>query len=287
MKIKKAVIPAAGWGTRFLPITKGIPKEMIPIIDKPVLSYIVEEAHQSGIEEIVFIVSEHKECIKTYFGENKALEEFLTHKNNDKGLAMIKQTGFGMKFHYVIQKEQLGLGHAILQAKELIGNEPFAILLGDDVYYSDIKPALKQIIDLFGQKNSSVLGTMEVPMDQTSKYGICKPKHIDDEGVMELEGVVEKPKINAPSRYAISGRYVLTPTIFKYLETQNQGAQGEIQLTDAILRMMSEEKVYAYNMIGKRYDTGSKIGYLEAIIDYTLRNEELKESFRNLLREKL
>lgn len=282
--IKKAVIPAAGWGTRFLPITKAVAKEMLPIIDKPALAYIVEEAKESGIEEIIMIISNDKDSIKTYFGENKELTSFLKEKGKNEDIELISNTNYGIKISYVLQNEQLGLGHAILQAEELVGNEPFAILLGDDVYHSDKKPALKQIIDAYSEKKSSILGTMEVSDEDTKKYGICIPKVGSSKPIVELTGVIEKPQSNPPSNSAISGRYVLTPKIFDLLKTQTKGAGGEIQLTDSILKLMEYESVYSMDIIGKRYDIGSKIGYIESIIEYSLRRDDLKVEVKELLK---
>lgn len=285
--IKKAVVPAAGWGTRFLPITKAVPKEMLPIIDKPALSYIIEEAVASGIEEILIIISSNKGAIQSYFGDNEELEQFLKEKNKMDDVQLIRNTSFGAKIYYTMQTEQLGLGHAVLQAEKFINNEPFAVLLGDDVYVSDEKPALQQLIDAYNDKKSSILGTMEVTLEDTKLYGICMPKPNSEKPVVELEGVVEKPKSNPPSHSAISGRYVLTPKIFDLLKNQSRGAGNEIQLTDSILRLMDYEKVYALDMVGKRYDIGSKIGYIEAIIDFGLKRPDLQNDLKKILSKKL
>src|SRR5690554_886369 len=215
--IKKAVIPAAGWGTRFLPITKAVPKEMLPIIDQPALSYIVEEAVLSGIEEILIIISTNKGAIASYFERNVELETFLQEKNKLDDIQLIKTTSYGAKVFYTIQEEQLGLGHAVLQAERFVGNEPFAVLLGDDVYVSEDKPALKQLIEAYQLKQSTILGTMEVPDSDTKLYGICIPKKDASKPIVELAGVVEKPQGKAPSNSAISGRYVLSPKIFSLL----------------------------------------------------------------------
>ncbi|MBN3490506.1 UTP--glucose-1-phosphate uridylyltransferase [Acholeplasma equirhinis] len=285
--IKKAVIPAAGWGTRFLPITKAVPKEMLPIIDKPALSYIVEEAVNSGIEEILIIISTNKGAISSYFERNSDLEAFLAEKNKLNDIELIKHTSYGAKIFYTIQEEQLGLGHAVLQAEKFVGNEPFAVLLGDDVYVSKTEPALKQLINAYNEKKSTILGTLEVPDSDTKLYGICIPKDNTSKPIVELKGVVEKPQGKAPSNSAISGRYVLTPRIFELLKNQTRGAGGEIQLTDSILRLMDSEKVYSMDMQGKRYDIGSKIGYIEAIIDFALEREDLSQDLTNLLINKL
>lgn len=283
--IKKAVIPAAGYGTRFLPITKAVPKELLPIIDTPALSYIVKEAVDSGITDILIIVSEEKDAIKQYFSQNRPLEEALLAKNKQAEYDLISNSAFGVNISYVNQDEQLGLGHAVLQAQEFVGNDAFAVLLGDDVFVSQ-PPALKQLIAAYTQKQASILGTLEVAADKTHLYGICMPKKDAKKPIVALEGVIEKPKV-APSRSAISGRYVLTPTIFKYLKNQARGSGNEIQLTDAILRMMKEEPVYSLDMTGKRYDIGSKMGYLEAVIDFALDRADLKEDLLSLLKSKL
>jgi UTP--glucose-1-phosphate uridylyltransferase len=285
--IKKAVIPAAGYGTRFLPITKALPKELLPILDRPTIEFIVNEAIESGITDILIIVSGNKNAIIDYFDYNIELETILLSKNKTEEYGIIRNIAVGANIHYIRQKEQLGLGHAVLQAKAFVGNEPFAVLLGDDMYVGRNQPVLKQLIDAFEFVNSSVLGTIEVKKEDTSKYGICIPKHKIKPDLTELAGVVEKPKVeDAPSLSAIGGRYILTPTIFKYLEDQTRGAGNEIQLTDAILRLMSEEKVYAKDVDGKRYDVGNKLDYIEAIIDFSLKMPELKEGLEKLLKEK-
>lgn len=283
--IKKAVIPAAGWGTRFLPITKAVPKEMLPIIDKPALSYIVEEAVNSGIEEILIIISSNKGAIQSYFENNLELEMFLKEKNKLEDIKLIKSTNYGVKIFYTNQEEQLGLGHAVLQAEKFINGEPFAVLLGDDVYVSKEKPALKQLIDAYNEKKSSILGTLEVPDSDTKLYGICIPSDDSQKPIVKLKGVVEKPQEKAPSNSAISGRYILTPQIFDLLKNQKRGAGNEIQLTDSILRLMDTEEVFSLDMTGKRYDIGSKLGYIEAIIDFSLERDDLKDSVKKLLKK--
>lgn len=284
--IKKAVIPAAGWGTRFLPITKSVPKEMLPIIDKPALSYIVEEAVLSGITEILLVISDNKTSIGGYFESNLELEKFLLEKNKLEDLKLISNNALGAKISYVIQHEQLGLGHAVLQAEKFVGNEPFAVLLGDDVYVSHPVPALKQLINAYEVKKSTILGTLEVPDSDTKLYGICIPKNDTNDLIVPLKGVVEKPQGKAPSNSAISGRYVITPRIFELLKNQERGAGGEIQLTDSLLKLMDHEDVFSLDMEGKRYDIGSKIGYIEAIIDFALNRDDLKEGVEKLLHSK-
>ncbi len=285
--IKKAVIPAAGYGTRFLPITKALPKELLPIIDHPTIEYIVNEAIESGITDILLIVSSNKNAIIDYFDYNLELETILLSKNKYEEYGMIRNIAKGANIHYIRQREQLGLGHAVLQAEAFVGNEPFAVLLGDDMYVGKPEPAIKQLMDAYEKVQSSVLGTIEVELKDTSKYGICIPKPDQKDSVIELKGVVEKPKVeDAPSRSAIGGRYILTPGIFSYLKNQTRGAGNEIQLTDAILRLMSTEKVYSYDITGKRYDVGNKMDYIEAILDFGLQKNELKDELQKLINKK-
>lgn len=285
--IKKAVIPAAGYGTRFLPITKALPKELLPIIDHPTIEYIVNEAIESGITDILLIVSSNKNAIIDYFDYNLELETILLSKNKLEEYGIIRNIAQGVNIHYIRQREQLGLGHAVLQAEAFIGNDPFAVLLGDDMYVGKDKPAIRQMIDAYNQVHANVLGTIEVDYKDTYRYGICIPKGKKEGRLTELKGVVEKPKVeDAPSKSAIGGRYVLTPTIFKYLKNQTRGAGNEIQLTDAILRMMDEEKVYSFDIEGKRYDVGNKVDYIEAILDFGLQKPEIKEELQKLINKK-
>ncbi len=282
--IKKAVIPAAGFGTRFLPFTKAVPKEMLPIVDTPTIEYIVREALESGIEEVLIIINSEKECIRTHFGHNRLLESFLASKNKTAELEMVKELPSKIKVEFTYQEEQLGLGHAVLCAESFANGEPFALLLGDDVYVGNTMPATKQLIQAYNQTNASVLGTMEVSMEDVSKYGICKPIQNETGSLLQLESVIEKPTpAEAPSRLAIGGRYILTPRIFEYLKTQKRGVGGEIQLTDSILSLMSEEKVYSLAIDGKRYDIGSKKGFLEATIDFSLQREDLSSAMQELI----
>ena len=286
--IKKAVIPAAGYGTRFLPATKALAKEMFPIIDTPTIQYIVEEAIASGIEEILIIVSANKNAIMDHFDRNLELENILKEKNKQVELKIITDVSNLANIHYIRQKEQLGLGHAVLCAKAFIGNEPFALLLGDDLYVGKEKPVLKQLIEKYNVYGGTFLGTLEVSYEDTQKYGICEPIETLEPGLTKLKSVVEKPKPElAPSRSAIGGRYILSPTIFKYLENQERGAGGEIQLTDAIKRMMSEENVFAFDVAGKRYDIGSRIGYIEATLDFGLKRDDVRPQVIELLKKKL
>ena len=285
--IKKAVIPAAGYGTRFLPITKALPKELLPIIDRPTIEYIVNEAIDAGITDILLIVSSNKNAIIDYFDYNIELESILLSKNKTEEYKLVRNIAQNVNIHYIRQREQLGLGHAVLQAEAFVGNEPFAVLLGDDMYVGKDQPAIKQLMNAYDVVQSSVLGTMEVELKNTSKYGICTPKSDATKPYVELKGVVEKPKVEeAPSRSAIGGRYVLTPGIFKLLKNQERGAGNEIQLTDAILRLMATEKVYAYDIEGKRYDVGNKVDYIEAILDFGLQKDEIKDDLQKLINRK-
>ncbi|HPG42256.1 MAG TPA: UTP--glucose-1-phosphate uridylyltransferase GalU [Acholeplasmataceae bacterium] len=285
--IKKAVIPAAGYGTRFLPITKALPKELLPIIDRPTIEYIVNEAIEAGMTDILLIVSSNKNAIIDYFDYNIELESILLSKNKQYEYGLVRNIGVGANIHFIRQREQLGLGHAVLQAEAFISGEPFAVLLGDDMYVGKDQPAIKQIADVYEKVQSTVLGTMEVELKNTSKYGICIPKEGEKGPIVELKGVVEKPKIEeAPSRSAIGGRYILTPAIFDFLRDQSRGAGNEIQLTDAILRLMSKEKVYSYDIQGKRYDVGNKVDYIEAILDFGLQKDEIKDDLKALIKRK-
>lgn len=285
-KIKKAIIPAAGLGTRFLPATKSMPKEMFTIIDTPTIQYIVEEAVKSGIEEICIITNSTKHIMENHFDYNFELETRLKAKGEMDKYDQIRAIPKMCKIYYVRQLEPRGLGHAILCAKEFIGNEPFAVLLGDDLMVNDNKPVLKQLVEQYEYTNSSILGVQTVSKDDVSKYGIVDPKFISNEKLVEIKGMDEKPQPSqAKSQLAVLGRYILTPTIFKYLETQTEGKGNEIQLTDAIMRMLSEEKVYAYDFEGIRYDIGDKFGYVKAIIDFALRNPELSDKTLNYIKE--
>jgi len=278
MMIKKAIIPAAGLGTRFLPATKAQPKEMLPIVDKPTIQYIVEEAVKSGVEEIIIVTGRNKRSIEDHFDKSVELELALEKKGEMELLKIAKDVSDLAKIHYIRQKEPKGLGHAILTARTFIGNEPFAVLLGDDVIVSKT-PCLQQMIDVFDQYKMTVLGVQKVDHSKTNKYGIIDGNEIK-EGVYLVDNMVEKPPIDkAPSDIAILGRYIITPSIFDFLEDQEEGAGGEIQLTDALLRLAQTEAVYAYEFKGKRYDVGNKQGFLEATVEFALRREELKDEF--------
>ncbi len=285
--IKKAVIPAAGYGTRFLPVTKALPKEMLPIIDRPTIEFIVNEAIDSGITDICLIVSGNKNSIVDYFDRNLELEYKLLERDKQKEFGLITNIAKGANIYFIRQKEQLGLGHAVLQAETFIGDDDFAVLLGDDVYVNDEYPATKQMADAYDKVKSTILGTIEVSYEDTQKYGICDPKVESSDQLKELKSVVEKPNPeDAPSRSAIGGRYILTSTIFKYLKSQEKGKGNEIQLTDAILRLMAEEKVYSFDVDARRYDVGKKTDYIEAIIDFGLKSDELRDELQEILNKK-
>lgn len=284
--IKKAVIPAAGYGTRFLPATKTIPKELFPIIDTPTLQLIVEEAIDAGIEEILIITSASKNAIMDHFDKNIELETILKAKNRTEELKIVKRVSGLADIHFIRQKEQLGLGHAILHAKTFVGSEPFAVLLGDDLFMGE-KPAIKELIEVYETYHGSVMGTLKVSKEETKKYGICNPEKEMKEGTYKLKGVVEKPNPeDAPSLSAIGGRYILTPKIFELLETQTPGVGGEIQLTDSILKLMNHEAVYSHDIKARRYDIGSRIGFVEALIDYGLKRDDLKDDMKALIKKK-
>ena len=286
-KVRKAVIPAAGYGTRFLPATKSMPKEMLPIIDKPTIQYIVEEAVKAGITDILIITNAQKSSIENHFDRSWELEGFLRNRGKDEDLKLVKSISNIANIFSVRQKEQHGLGHAILCAEKFVGDEPFAILLGDDIVDNDSYPAIKQLTDFYEKVGSNIVGVQEVEHKETSKYGIVKPSGKIDKSYCKISDMVEKPRPEeAPSDLAVLGRYVLTPKIFDLLKTQAEGVGGEIQLTDAIKRLISYEDVYAFNFEGTRYDVGSKIGFLNATVDFALKRDDLKDDFRKLLKGK-
>lgn len=287
-RVRKAVIPAAGYGTRFLPATKVIAKEMFPIIDTPTIELILREALESGITEFLIIVSSSKNSIIDYFDRNIELERVLKEKGRMEDYKLITELPNKINIHFVRQKEQLGLGHAILQARSFIADEPFAVLLGDDLYVGNNNyPVLKQLIDVYNKVNSSVIGTIRVNKEDVFKFGICEYENSLSERVHKLKSVSEKPSIEeAKSQNAIGGRYILSSKIFRYLEDQIKSDRNEIELTDAILRMMNEENVYAYEIDGMRYDIGSRIGYIEAILDFALNRKDLHEDVRKLINKK-
>ncbi len=284
-RIKKAVIPAAGYGTRFLPATKATPKEMLPIVDKPTIQYIVEEAKKSGIEDILIISGHGKRAIEDHFDSAPALEAELLKKGKLDMLKMVQETA-DINIHYIRQRYMRGLGDAILCAKAFMGDEPFAVLLGDDVVYNPEKPALKQLIDVYEATGGSVLGCQEVPDDKVSAYGIVAGSETDDKRLMRVSDMVEKPALEeAPSHMAVLGRYIIKPQIFSILENTAPGKGGEIQLTDALKVLAKEDAVYAYNFAGQRYDLGDKLGFLKATVEFALRREDLGASFRAYLKD--
>jgi len=282
MRVKKAIIPAAGLGTRFLPATKAQPKEMLPIVDKPTIQYIIEEAVASGIEEILIITGRNKRAIEDHFDKSIELEQQLEKNGKEDTLTMVRDISNMANIYYIRQKEPKGLGHAINCAKTFVGDEPFAVMLGDDVVDSEV-PCLKQLIDCYSKYKTSILGVQKVPLSQVCKYGIVNGTPIEDR-VYKVKDVVEKPKVSeAPSNIAILGRYIITPKIFDILENTKPGKGGEIQLTDALKTLISEEDMYAYNFEGRRYDVGDKEGFLEANVEFALKRDDLKKAFMQYL----
>ena len=288
MRVRKAVFPAAGWGTRFLPATKAQPKEMLPLVDKPIIQYGVEEAVAAGIEQIIIVTSTHKGAIEDHFDLNYELEKVLEEKGEIEKLRQVRAITDLAQLAYVRQKEQLGLGHAILMAKDLIGHEPFAVLLPDDVVVAD-RPCIGQLIHAYEQTHSSVVAVAEVPMAEVSRYGIVAAE-VDDSyrnggRLRRMTRIVEKPSpAEAPSTLAVIGRYVLTHKIFDKLEQTQRGSGGEIQLTDAIEALMAEQSVYTYEFEGVRYDAGTTLGWLQATVDIALQRPDLASGFRTHLK---
>lgn len=287
MRVRKAVFPAAGWGTRFLPATKAQPKEMLPLIDKPIIQYGVEEAVAAGIEQIIIVTSTHKGAIEDHFDLNYELEKVLEEKGEIEKLRQVRAITDLAQLAYVRQKEQLGLGHAILMAKDLIGHEPFAVVLPDDIVVAD-RPCIGQLIHAYEQTHSSVVAVAEVPAAEVSRYGIVAAEvdesHGDDGRLRRMTAIVEKPKpADAPSTLAVIGRYVLTPKIFDKLEQTQRGAGGEIQLTDAIEALMDEQSVFTYEFEGVRYDAGTTLGWLQATVEMALQRPDLATDFRRHL----
>ncbi len=283
LDVKKAVIPVAGFGTRFLPATKATPKEMMPIVDKPIIQYIVEEAVSAGIETIIFVTGRHKRAIEDHFDYAPDLEYTLERAGKEELLKIIREISDMANFVYIRQKEQLGLGHAILMAERVVGNEPFAVLLGDELIINPTNPGIGQLIDVYKKFGKSVLGTTEVPKEEVYKYGIVAGANIED-GVKLVNFLVEKPEPEeAPSTSAIIGRYVLTPNIFGALKRTPFGKGGELQLTDALMVLRKDEAIYAKDIEGRRFDTGNKFGYLEAIVNFALMREDTKDYMKVLL----
>jgi UTP--glucose-1-phosphate uridylyltransferase len=278
MRVRKAVFPAAGWGTRFLPATKAQPKEMLPLVDKPVIQYAVEEAVAAGIEQVIIVTSSQKRAIEDHFDHSYELEHLLETKGDIEMLRRVRQIGDMAQISYVRQKEQLGLGHAVLMAKELVGHEPFAVILSDDVVVSEI-PCIAQLIDAYRRTHSSVVAVMDVSREETQRYGVIDPDPdgpTEDARLHKVRSLVEKPDPeHAPSNLAIIGRYVLTPKIFEKLEATQRGAGGEIQLTDAIEALMDEQDVFGYEFEGKRYDAGTTMGWLKASVELALERPDI------------
>ncbi|TGY91266.1 UTP--glucose-1-phosphate uridylyltransferase GalU [Petralouisia muris] len=282
MKVKKAIIPAAGLGTRFLPATKAQPKEMLPIVDKPTIQYIIEEAVEAGIQDIIIVTGRNKRSIEDHFDRSIELELELERGGKQEMLTMVKEISEMANIHYIRQKEPRGLGHAILAAQHFIGNEPFAVLLGDDVVVAK-QPCLGQMLDVFREYQTSILGVQTVDRQVVDKYGIIAGKQVDDR-VYKVTDMVEKPSLEeAPSNVAVLGRYIITPEIFRFLETQDAGRGGEIQLTDALKRLAKEQAMYAYDFMGHRYDVGTKAGFIQANIEFALRTDELREEMKDYL----
>ncbi|HXH75138.1 MAG TPA: UTP--glucose-1-phosphate uridylyltransferase GalU [Bacteriovoracaceae bacterium] len=287
MKITRAIIPIAGKGTRFLPATKETAKEIIPILNIPMIHYVVQEAVEAGIEQIIFVTASGKQAVENYFDRNLELETYLERNNKIKELELIRKIGTMVSVTSVRQKEQLGLGHAVLMAKNMIGNEPFAVILGDDIVINK-EPAIKQLMNVsLANDGSPVIGVMEVPKSDTSKYGIVTGETVDAK-TLRMTGMVEKPKPeDAPTNLATPGRYILTPDIFSILETIPRGAGNEYQLTDAINVLCKKRNVFAYKFEGERFDTGSMPGYMDATIDFSLKDPALREDFLKALRFRL
>ncbi|ANE47466.1 UTP--glucose-1-phosphate uridylyltransferase [Paenibacillus swuensis] len=285
MKIRKAIIPAAGLGTRFLPATKAQPKEMLPIVDKPAIQYIVEEAISSGIEDIIIVTGKNKRAIEDHFDKSFELEYILEEKRNYEMLEIVRGISSMVDIHYIRQKEQLGLGHAVLCAMSFIGDEPFAVLLGDDIIDSGT-PCLKQMMDVYDSHHASVIAVQEVAAEEVHQYGVVAPdRPLTGKGQTSyISDLVEKPERgSAPSNFAVIGRYVIQPQIFEILERQQPGRGGEIQLTDALRTLNENQPILAYSFEGKRYDTGNKFGYIEATIEFALQRPELSEQLRSYL----
>lgn len=284
MKIKKAVIPAAGWGTRLLPATKALPKEMMPIVDKPSIQYIVEEAVAAGIEDILIITSKDKQSIEDHFDKSQALETALKKQGKTELLKKVEDISNMITIHSVRQKEQKGLGHAIHCAKTFVGNDPFAVLLGDDIIHSK-EPVIKQMMEVYEEKETAVLGCKTVAKKDVNKYGIVDYSKRDGD-IYKVEDLIEKPSLEeAPSTLAILGRYIITPDIFNILENTDPGKGGEIQLTDALKTLLEKRVVYGYDFEGKRYDVGNKIGFLKTTVELALAREDLGPEFKEYLKE--
>lgn len=288
MKVKKAIIPAAGLGTRFLPATKAQPKEMLPIVDKPTIQYIIEEAVSSGIQDIIIVTGRGKRAIEDHFDKSYELEATLTAKHKYAELEEIERITNLVDIHYIRQKEAKGLGHAVWCARKFIGDEPFAVLLGDDIVVSE-KPCLRHLMEMYEHFHSTMIGVQQVREDEVEKYGIILADSLaGSKGVYHVRDMVEKPAVQeAPSRLAIMGRYIVRPEIFDILEHQEEGAGGEIQLTDALRTLSKHQAVMAYEFTGKRYDVGTKLGFIEATIDFALKRADLRDDIVDILADRL
>jgi UTP--glucose-1-phosphate uridylyltransferase len=287
-KVRKAVFPAAGLGTRFLPATKAMPKEMLPLVDKPLIQYGVEEAIHSGMPNIIIVTGRGKTTIEDHFDVSFELEHLLSSRDKKELLNVVRSVSDMIDVAYIRQKEALGLGHAVLRAKELVANEPFSVVLSDDVIDAEV-PCLKQLLDIYDFYGSSVLALMEVPKDSISAYGVVDAEPVEHKGgsgrLHRIRNLVEKPKPeDAPSNLAIIGRYILTPEIFKSIESIGPGRGGEIQLTDALKHLLRSRPIYGYKFEGKRYDAGDKLGFLTATVEFALRRRDLGEPFRKYLK---
>ncbi len=282
-RVRKAVFPAAGLGTRFLPATKASPKEMLPLVDKPLIQYAVEEAIASGIEQVILVTGRGKTAIEDHFDTSKELEMLLEEKGKKQLLREIREISNMVDFAYVRQKEALGLGHAILAARNLVGEEPFAVFLGDDVIDARV-PAMRQMLDVYRRYQASVLAVVRVPLAQISAYGVIEPERMAD-GLYRVRDLVEKPPVErAPSELAVIGRYVLTPRVLEKLAETKPGKGGEIQLTDGLRALLADEPIYALEIEGERYDAGDKLGFLKANVSFALKRPDLREEFRKFLR---
>lgn len=284
--IRKAVFPAAGLGTRFLPATKAQPKEMLPLVDKPIIQYAVEEAVNSGLENLVIITGRGKNAIEDHFDVSYELEKILEERGKSGLLKLVRAVSEMVHIAYVRQKEALGLGHAILVARNFVNEEPFAVLLGDDVIVADV-PCIRQMMDIYDRYQTSIVALMEVPPEETGRYGIIKARSLPegDGRLFEVLDMVEKPpRGEAPSNLAIIGRYILTPDIFEALENTERGRGGEIQLTDGLRHMLGTQRILAYKFQGKRYDAGEKLGFLQATVEFALKNDEIGPAFRSYLK---
>jgi UTP--glucose-1-phosphate uridylyltransferase len=285
-KIRRALFPAAGLGTRFLPATKAQPKEMLPLVDKPIIQYAVEEAVNAGLENLVIITGRGKNAIEDHFDVSFELEKTLEQRGKSELLSLVRAVSELVHIAYIRQKEALGLGHAILIARDLMNSEPFAVLLGDDVIISEV-PCIRQMMDIYEEYQTSIVALMEVPMQETSRYGIIKGRQIpgSDGRLFEVLDMVEKPAVReTPSNLAIIGRYILNPAIFELLAETGKGSGGEIQLTDGLRRLLGRERILAYRFRGKRHDAGDKLGFLKATVEFALQNEELGSDFRSYLK---